>query len=106
MPVAKKILGRSDLAATTNTSVYTVPAGAQAACNINVCNRGAAAVTVRLALSDSGAPGNADWIEYDVSIPAKGVLERTGISLDTGKRVVAYASAATVSVVVHGQEQT
>lgn len=106
MPVAKKLLGRADLAATTNTTVYTVPASTQSAVNINICNRGSSAVTVRLALSDGASPANADYIEYDAEVPAKGVLERTGISLDTGKRVVAYASSANVSVVVHGQEQT
>lgn len=102
--MATGILGQSDLTATTNTTVYTVPANTTATMNINVCNRGNSAITVRLAIAAAAAPVNAEWIEYDVSIPAYGVLERTGIVAQATKRVVAYASAATTSVNVYGYE--
>lgn len=98
-------LGASDLSATTNTTVYTVPSGKTASLSISVCNRGVTAVSVRIALSATGTPSAGEWIEYDVSIPATGVLERSGIVLDTGKLVVAYSSAANVSVVVYGVEE-
>ncbi len=98
-------LGAVDVAATTNTTVYTVPANKTAAFSVNICNRNAAAVTVRLALAATGTPGVTEWIEYDTTIIGNGVLERTGLMLDTGKQVVAYSSAANVSVVAYGVEE-
>ena len=103
--MATGILGNADLAATTNTSVYTVAAAKVATCTINLVNRNSTAITVRLALAATGTPAAAEWIEYDASVPANGVLERGGIVLDATKRVVAYASAANVSVNVFGFEE-
>ena len=104
--MASGILGQSALAATTNTTVYTVPASTHAVVNVSILNRSSsAASTVRLALSSSGSPGNGEWIEYDVSVPKSAVLERTAISLDAGKNIVAYASGSDVSISVYGIEQ-
>jgi hypothetical protein len=98
-------LGAVDLSATTNTTVYTVPSAKTAAFSVNICNRNASAVTVRLALSATGTPGVTEWIEYDAPIAGNSVLERTGLILDTGKLVVAYSSTANVSVVAYGVEE-
>jgi len=104
--MASGILGQSALAATTNTTVYTVPASTHAVVNINVLNRSAStAATVRLALSSTGTPGNSEWIEYDVSLPKSAVLERTAVSLDASKNIVAYTDGSEVSVSVYGIEQ-
>ena len=53
-----KLLGKADLSATTNTSVYTVGSGKEALVNVNVCNRNSSAVTVRLANADGSTPSN------------------------------------------------
>ena len=98
-------LGAADLAATTNTTIYTVPASKVGSCSVSLCNRNSAAVTVRLALASTGTPGNAEWIEYDTIVPANGVLERTGIVLAAAQRIVAYASAAGVSALAWGYEE-
>ena len=104
--MASGILGQAALSATTNTTVYTVPASTHAVVNINVLNRSATdAVTVRLAISSTGTPTTAEYIEYDVSVPKTAVVERTAISLNTGKNVVAYTSGSDVSVSVYGIEQ-
>jgi hypothetical protein len=104
--MASGILGQSALAATTNTTVYTVPASTHAVVNVSILNRsGSAAATIRLALSATGSPGNAEWIEYDVSIPKNGILERTAISLNAGKNIVAYTDGTDMSVSVYGIEQ-
>lgn len=97
-------LGASDLAATTNTSVYTVPGGKLASFSVRVCNRNAAAVTVRLALAATGTPGTSEWLVYDKSIPANGVMDETGLVLDAAKILVVYASTTGVNVVVFGYE--
>ena len=49
---------------------------------------------------------SANYIEYDTTIPAKGILERTAIALDSGKNIVAYASTSTCSINVYGLEQS
>lgn len=102
--MATGILGQSSPTATTNTTVYTVPASTVATFTVNVCNRGTSTITVRLAIASTATPANEEWIEYDAPIPASGVLERTGIVAQAGERVVAYVSAATASINVYGYE--
>ena len=97
-------LGAADLAAATNTSVYTVPATTFSVVSLSICNRGNAPIGVRVAVAASGTPTNAEYIEYDVEVGAKGVLERTGIVMDEGKVLVVRASAANVSAVAFGIE--
>lgn len=98
-------LGAADLAATTNTTVYTCPASTFAVVTVNLCNRNAStARTVRIAVASSASPGNSEWIEYDSSLLANGVLERTGLVLDAGKQIVVYASAVDISCVIMGIE--
>ena len=77
-------LGASDLAATTNTTVYTVPASKVAVATVSLCNRNAGGVAVRLAISTSGTPANADYIEYDTIIPGNTTLERSGLVMGEG----------------------
>ena len=103
--MASGTLGQSAPSATTNTTVYTVPSGKVATFNVNIVNRGASAATVRLAVAATGTPGNAEYLEYDASIPANGVLERTGIVATAAKNVVVYASSANTSVNVYGYEE-
>jgi hypothetical protein len=45
-----------------------------------------------------------EYIEYDVEVLSKGVLERTGLVLAATQRLVAYASGGNASVVVYGIE--
>jgi hypothetical protein len=67
-------------------------------------NTGGTPVAVRLAIAGAATPGIAEYIEYDTILPASGVLERGGLVAQTAEIVVAYASAATVSVSVYGYE--
>ena len=97
-------LGADALSATTNTTVYTVPADTFAVVTASLCNRGASDITVRLALASADSPTTAEYIEYDTTLVANGTLERTGIVIDAGKKIVAYASTSDASVVVYGIE--
>jgi hypothetical protein len=97
-------LGVADLSAATNTTLYTVPANTFSVITVNIVNRGASAVTVRIAVAASATPADSEFIEYDVSIAAKGVLERTGIVMDAGKLLVVRSNAASVSAVTYGIE--
>lgn len=101
-----KLLGKADLSATTNTSVYTVGSGKEALVNVNVCNRNATAVTIRLANADGATPSNDEYIEYDYSLAANESFQRTGLHMQTAQIIVAYGSATNISVVVDGLERT
>lgn len=97
-------LGTADLSATTNTTLYTCPSSTFAVVNVTICNRNASSVTVRLAISSSATPGNAEYIEFGTTIPANAVLERTGLVLDAGKQIVVYSSTTSVNAVAYGIE--
>jgi hypothetical protein len=101
-------LGAADLTAALNTSIYTVPASTVATVNINVCNRNSTDVTIRLAHLDGaiGTLSNEDYIEYDVTILAYGILERTGIVMAETHSIMAYSPNSNVSVVIWGWEET
>jgi hypothetical protein len=98
-------LGTVDLAAETLTTIYTVPATKIASFTISLCNRMGVPVNVRIAESTSETPALSEYIEYDVYVPAQGVLERTGRVLGESATVVAYASATGVSININGYEE-
>jgi hypothetical protein len=95
-----------DLTTTSATSVYTCPVTTFGVVSVSICNRSALAVTVRLALTTSGStPANTDYLEFDSSLSANGVLERTGIVMTAGNQLVVTAGTGNVlSVVVVGIE--
>ena len=97
-------LGTADLAAATNTTLYTVPTDTFSVVTVSICYRGAASATVRIAISANATPLDSEYLEFDVSLLAKGVLERTGIVLDAGKLLVVRSSAVSVNAVVYGIE--
>lgn len=99
------ILGSADLAATTNTTVYTVPTLTLGTLNVSIVNRGTTTSKIRLALAATNTPTAAEYIEYDASLDVNQVLERTGLVVDAGRRVVAYSDTGLVSVVVYGLEE-
>jgi len=97
-------LGVADLAAATNTTLYTVPSSTFAVVTLNVVNRGTGPANIRVAIASSATPADSEYIEYDVEIVTKGVLERTGLVLDAGKLLVVRSSAVSVSAVAYGIE--
>ena len=103
--MASGTLGQADLVAITNTAVYTVPAGKVASFNVNVLNRTASNVTVRMAISATSSPANSEFLEYEATVPANGVMERTGLVASAGKNLIVYASSTGVSVNVFGFEE-
>lgn len=102
--MATGILGANDLAVTTNTTVYTVPADTFAVVTVNITNRNSQSRNIRIATADDDTPTNAEWIEFDTEILGNGVIERSGIVLNEGKKIVAHTNSTEVNVVVYGIE--
>lgn len=103
--MASGLLGTANPTAATNTTLYTVPAGKLSTVNASITNRGSGLAKVRLALAAAASPTTSEWLEYDVPLPANGVLERTGIVMEAGKLLVVYTDVATVSCNVFGFEE-
>ena len=97
-------LGANDLAATTNTTIYTVPTGKLATFNVSFTNRNSGSVSIRLALTLAATPTAGEWLFYDYVLAGNQTIERTGLVADAAKLVVAYSSTANVSVVAYGLE--
>ena len=94
--------------ASTNTTIYgPVAASTFSVVSVNICNRNSTtAATIRVAVASSASPGPDEWIEYDTSLVASGVVERTGLVMKASEVLVVQVSSATptVSVVAMGIE--
>jgi len=100
--------GKASLTSGAYTNLYEAPATgiAHATANVNFVNTGTVNANIRLAISASGVstPAAADFIEYDALLEPGEVLERTGIVMSPGERILAYASAAGVVARANGFE--
>lgn len=107
MATTYKVLGQSAPSATTNTDIYTVPAGTQAVIStISVCNRISGELTFRIAVRPNGAAiANEHYIAYDSKISGQDSLFITvGITADASDIITVYASSANLSFNVYGSE--
>lgn len=102
--MATGLLGQANLNASTNTTVYEVPPSIFTMASINLCNRNNHPTRVRIALAESDTPALSEFIEYDVEIEAYGVLERTGVMLSAGNRIIVRSTAGNVSASAFGIE--
>jgi len=105
---AYKVLGQSLPAATTLTSLYTVPSATSSVCStISICNQGVS-TTYRIAVRPAGAAITASqYIVYDAAINANDTVFLTlGVTLATTDVVSVYAGTATVSFHLYGSEIT
>lgn len=94
-----------DLAATTDTLIYTCPAGKRASVTVAFVNRGTGSPKVRLARGTGASPAATDWMEYDATVAAGTPLIRSGIPLSAGDKVWARSDlGAVVTVQVEGVE--
>ena len=104
--MASGILGQTDITSTnTDTSIYNVTASKTSSLTLSLVNRGTAAATIRVGLCASGSIGNAEFIEYETTLPPKGVLERTGIVMQATKQLVVRTDTANISASAYGFEE-
>jgi hypothetical protein len=104
-----KVLGQSAPAATTASTLYTVPAATKTVCStLTVCNRDAATGTYRVAVRPAGATlANQHYIVFDASIPGNATdTISIGATLAATDVVTIYASSANFSFSLFGSELT
>lgn len=107
--MSKKVLGQVNPAATTATTLYTVPSGKETVCSsLVICNQTATAATYRVAVRPAGATLAAlHYNAYDVTVGASDSTALTlGITLAATDVVTVYASTATLSFSLYGDEST
>ena len=109
MATTIKVLGQSNPSATTLTTLYTVPASTSTVCSsITICNRSATATSFRVAIRPAGAAiSNEHYLYYDVTLAGNDTFIATiGITLATTDVVSVYATNATLSFHLYGQENS
>jgi|TARA_B110000967_G_C18659263_1_gene447325 hypothetical protein len=97
-------LAAADISAATNTTVYDTPAATYTVASVTICNRGATASNISIAIADVATPLVGEYIEFETVLLSKNVLERTGIVLAATQKIVVLSSQASVSAVVVGIE--
>jgi len=107
MATTYKVLGQSNPAATTLTTLYTVPASTQTVVStITVANQAASAATYRIAVRIAAAGiSAAQYLAYDVSLPANATDTLTlGVTVGATDVISVFASTATMSFNAFGSE--
>jgi glucose-6-phosphate dehydrogenase assembly protein OpcA len=107
--MAKKVLGQSNPAATTLTTLYTVPSAKEAVVStISVANLTSTAATFRIAVRPAGATvANQHYIGYDITVGASdSTLITVGLTLATTDVISVYASTANLAFSAFGDEAT
>ena len=106
MATTYKVLGQVAPAATTLTTLYTVPAlTSTVVSTLSICNQGVS-TTYRVAVRPSGASIVAShYVVYDAAINANDTVMLTlGIALSTTDVVSVYSATATMSFNMFGSE--
>lgn len=104
-----KTLAQVNPAATTLTTLYTVPAVTSTTISsVVVCNQAATDATFRISVQVAGAVDNAkQYLYYDTIVEANDSFVATiGMTLATTDIVKVYASSTTLSFTAFGVEVT
>lgn len=108
MATTYKVLGQSNPAATTNTTLYTAPSATSTVCStLAVCNQ-STSTTFRVAVRPAGAALAAQhYIIYDNYVEQFDTVFLTlGITLAATDVVTVYAGTANLSFSLFGSEIT
>lgn len=102
-----KVLGQVNPAATTLTTLYTVPgATTTAVSSVVICNQDAVDATFRISIQVAAAADNAkQYLYYDTTVNANDSFVATiGATLGAADVVKVYASSTTLSFNAFGAE--
>lgn len=106
MPTVYKVLGQVEPAATTYTTLYTVPASTSAVCStISICNTGPS-TTYRIAIRPAGAVlQDKHFLSYEAAINQYDTVMLTiGITLAQTDVITVQAGSANVAFQLFGSE--
>lgn len=106
MPTVYKVLGQANPAATTNTTLYTVPASTSTVVStLSITNLGVS-TTFRIAIRPAGATlANLHYIVFDSSINAgQSVYLTLGISLAATDVITVFSGTANLAFSLFGSE--
>lgn len=106
MPTVYKVLGQANPAATTNTTLYTVPASTSTVVStLSITNLGVS-TTFRVAIRPAGATlANLHYIVFDSSINAgQSVYLTLGISLAATDVITVFSGTANLAFSLFGSE--
>lgn len=97
-------LGAIGVQAGVNTLIYQAPGGMAFNVTVRICNCNAIDVVIRLALTDGDLAtlSSDDWLEYDVTIRANGLIERSSISMAGYQSIIGYSNTSNVTFQVGG----
>jgi glucose-6-phosphate dehydrogenase assembly protein OpcA len=107
MATTYKVLGQSNPAATTATTLYTVPSATQAVVStIVIANLNTANATFRIAVRVAGATlADSQYVAYNVTVGASDSTALTlGITLGATDVITVYSSSATLTFTAFGSE--
>lgn len=107
MATTYKVLGQSNPAATTATTLYTVPASTQAVVStIVIANLTPTAATFRIAVRVAGAAlANSQYVAYDITVGGSDSTALTlGITLNATDVITVYASITNLTFTAFGSE--
>ena len=108
MATVYKVLGQANPAATTATTLYTVPAATSAVVStLSIANLGVS-TTYRVAVRPAGASlANQHYLAYDVPLNANdSVMLTLGVTLAATDVVTVYAGTANLAFSLFGSELT
>ena len=108
MATSYKVLGQVNPAATTATTLYTVPSATSTVCSTLVIAALGVSTTFRVAVRPAGATlANQHYIIYDAPVNQyDSVFFTLGITLGTTDVVTVYAGNANVAFSLYGSELT
>jgi len=108
MPSTYKVLGQSNPAATTLSTLYTVPSATSTVASTLVVTNLGVSTTFRVAVRPAGASiANQHYIIYDSALAAGNASFLTvGLTLATTDVVSVYAGTANVAFNLYGTEIT
>ncbi len=110
MATQYKRLGATQVVASTDTQLYTVPASTETVVGlIQITNRGSATRTFRLAVVDGAISTVSleDYLHYDADIPAHTAASfNIGVTIPANYTLLVHASHADVHFQAFGAEMT
>jgi hypothetical protein len=98
-------LGSWNLSAGIPQAIYVCNNEQASVVTLNVCNRGNVPALIRVAISTSATqPADAEYIEFDLELLPKAVLERTGLIISPNQYLFVKSDTALCNAVVWGIE--